>query len=53
MSTANPAAARLENVRRSIAMAPPHSVVNLHREDVLDLLALVLQMTTVRREGPD
>jgi hypothetical protein len=44
MSTADPAIARLENLRRSVAMGQPHAPVTLHREDLLDLLALTLQL---------
>ncbi len=40
----DPASSRLENVRRSIAMAPPHATVTLQREDVLDLISIVLRL---------
>lgn len=43
--------ARLENVRRSIAMAPARSTVTLHREDVLDLLELTLGLADDRRHA--
>jgi hypothetical protein len=44
MPDSDPASSRLENMRRSIAMAPPRSTVNLQREEVLDLLSLVLRL---------
>jgi hypothetical protein len=37
---------RLEIMRRSIAMAPPHSTVTLQREDVLDLISLTLKLAS-------
>jgi hypothetical protein len=51
MSETEPASSRLENLRRSIAMAPPHSIVTLQREDVLDLLALTLLFATDKRNA--
>jgi hypothetical protein len=50
MTDSDPAVARLENLRRSVAMGQPHSAVTLHREDVLDLLALTLQLAADGRK---
>jgi hypothetical protein len=36
--------AHLEQLRRSIVMAPDRSVVTLHRDDVADLLELTLDL---------
>jgi hypothetical protein len=49
MPDPDPAALRLENLRRSIAMAQPHSTVTLQREDLLDLLALTLKLVADAR----
>jgi hypothetical protein len=42
---------RLENVRRSLAMAPARSTVVFVREDALDLLELVLQLAADGRRN--
>jgi len=44
MHDSDPAVTRLENLRRSVAMGQPYSTVTLHREELLDLLALTLQL---------
>jgi hypothetical protein len=51
MPDRDPASSRLENVRRSIAMAPPRSSVTLQREDVLDLLSIILRLDADGRRG--
>jgi hypothetical protein len=52
MSNTDPASSRLENTRRSIAMAPPRSAVTLQREEVLDLLSIVLRLAADGRRAP-
>ena len=43
---------RSENIRRSTAMLPPHATVVLGREDLVDILDLVLAVSDqVRGRG--
>jgi hypothetical protein len=47
----DPASSRLENMRRSIAMAPPRSAVTLQREEVLDVLSIILRLDADGRKA--